>query len=35
MAKVYFRSDVEIHIPDAAHEYAQRMSSIDDEEEED
>jgi len=34
MAKVHFRNDVEIDIPEAAHEYAQRMSSTDDEEEE-
>ena len=34
MAKVRFRNDVEIDIPEAAHRYAQRMSSVDDEEEE-
>ena len=34
MAKVQFRNDVEIEIPEAAHRYAHRMSSSDDEEEE-
>ena len=34
MAKVHFRNDVEIDIPEAAYEYARRMSSNDDEEEE-
>ena len=34
MAKVYFRKDVEISIPEAAYEYARRMNSPDEEEEE-
>ena len=34
MAKVHFRNDVEIDIPEAAYEYARRMSSNDDDEEE-
>ena len=31
MAKVYFRKDVEIDIPEAAYEYARRLEKYEDE----
>lgn len=34
MAKVHFRPDVEISIPEAAYEYARRMGDDEDEDEE-